>query len=58
MKIKDIRSLTGLSQAKFGAKYHIPLRTIQNWENGVNKCPVYLEELLEFKVKHDIKGGI
>lgn len=57
MSIKEIRSLTGLSQTDFGKKYNIPMRTIQNWENGVNKCPVYLEELLEFKVRYDLEEG-
>ena len=32
MEIKEIRTLTGLSQANFGKKYNIPVRTIQDWE--------------------------
>lgn len=55
MTIKEIRSLTGLSQTEFGNKYNIPMRTIQNWETGQRKCPAYVEELLEFRVKHDTK---
>ena len=27
-KIKEIRSITGLSQAKFSNEYHIPLKTV------------------------------
>ena len=30
MEIKEIRALTGLSQANFGKKYNIPVRTIQD----------------------------
>lgn len=56
MDIKEIRKLTGLSAQKFGDKYDIPLRTIQNWEGGVNTPPPYLVKLLERVVKEDIKA--
>lgn len=55
MKIKELRKLTGLTQAAFSKKYHIPLRTIQDWEREVRTPPEYIIELLEFKVKSDIK---
>lgn len=54
MGIKRIRHLTGLSQEKFGRKYGIPKRTIQNWELDLNEPAPYLIELLEFKVKSDV----
>lgn len=53
MNIREIRALTNLSQANFGKKYNIPLRTIQDWETGKRKPPIYVVELLEFKVRHD-----
>ena len=53
--IKDIRLMTGLSARAFGEKYHIPTRTIENWEMGVRSCPVYVLELLERAVKEDFK---
>ena len=52
-KMKEIRSLTGLSQAKFGKKYGIPRRSIENWESGKTECPSYLVDLLERVVKED-----
>ena len=55
MKIKEIRTLTGLSQAKFCEKYHIPLNTFTRWEQGKREPPDYLVELLEFKVREDLK---
>ena len=55
MDIKEIRKLTGLSAQKFGDKYDIPLRTIQNWEGGVNTPPPYLVKLLERVVKEDLE---
>jgi len=54
MTVKEIRSLTVLSQAKFAERYGIPRRTIENWESGTTKCPKYVIELLEFRVKHDV----
>ena len=53
MTIKEIRALTGLSQVKFGEKYGIPRRTIEDWEAGVNHPPTYVIELLERAVKED-----
>ena len=57
MEIKELRNKTGLSQAKFGKFYNIPLRTVQNWENNVNKCPGYVLQLLERAVMEDLKAG-
>ncbi|WP_416235362.1 helix-turn-helix domain-containing protein [Nitrospirillum sp. BR 11164] len=31
---KRIRRALGLSQEDFSARYHIPLRTLQEWEQG------------------------
>lgn len=56
MTIKEIRALTGLSQVKFCEKYHIPLNTLARWEQGKREPPDYLAELLEFKVREDLKN--
>ena len=37
MTIKELRTITGLSQRAFGKKYHIPTRTIEDWEGGRRK---------------------
>lgn len=61
MSMKEIRSLTGLSQAKFAEKYNIPRRSIEAWEATGNKssrsCPDYVMELLEFRVRADLAAG-
>lgn len=57
MTIKEIRMLTGLSQQKFGNKYGIPLRTVQDWEREVRTPPPYVVTLLERVVKEDIQKG-
>lgn len=36
MTVAEIRATTGLSQGKFGERFCIPMRTIQNWEAGRN----------------------
>lgn len=60
MEIKEIRALTGLSQARFAEKYNIPKRTVQCWEAEMesNKrvCPEYVKELIEFKVRYDLEN--
>jgi len=51
--IKEIRNSTGLSQSKFSKALNIPLRTVQAWETGERSCPVYVVELIAYRVQHD-----
>ena len=51
MTIKELRQITGLSQAKFAEKYHINLWTLQNWERGKSKPADVILHLLERVVK-------
>ncbi len=58
MTIKEIRNLTGLTQAEFGKNYNIPLSTIKKWEmnkdnSSYRECPLYVNQLLEKVVKID-----
>ena len=58
MTIKEIRKITGLSQADFGEYYNIPLPTIKKWESTPDNqnhrnCPPYVNQLLERVVKID-----
>ena len=48
-----MRNLLGDTQTMFSRRYGIPLRTIQNWENGVREAPQYVMTMLEEQVKHD-----
>ncbi len=41
-RIKELRKKTGLSQSKFSAKFGIPVRTLQQWEQGISAPPEYL----------------
>ena len=51
--IKEIRQSTGLSQAKFCNALNIPKSTLQDWEQGLRKCPDYVAELIAYRVAND-----
>ncbi|WP_049962527.1 helix-turn-helix domain-containing protein [Oribacterium sp. FC2011] len=48
VKIKELRKKTGLSQSKFSAKFGIPVRTLQQWEQGISAPPEYLIRMMEY----------
>ena len=52
MTITDVRTITGLSQAKFAKLLDIPTRTIEDWESGRHKPPDYVLKLIEFYLKN------
>ena len=54
MDIREMRAELGDTQSEFADRYHIPFRTIQNWETGVRKPPEYIMSLLERQVKEDL----
>lgn len=39
--IKAIREMTRMNQTEFAQRYHIPRRTVQNWELGIREMPEY-----------------
>ena len=53
MTIKEIRKYSRLTQAAFSERYHIPKRTIEEWEGERRNPPVYVLELLERVVRED-----
>lgn len=49
MTIRDLRTASGLSRMDFSRRFHIPIRTVENWEcTGPNsrECPVYVRLLI------------
>ncbi len=46
MTIKEAREEAGLTQKQVQELIGVPIRTLQNWENGVRVCPQYVENLL------------
>ena len=51
MTIKELRAQTGLSQTAFAKYFEIPVRTVQDWEQGKRKPPEYLVKLMAEKLK-------
>ena len=47
-RIKELRKKTGLSQSKFSAKFGIPVRTRQQWEQGISEPPEYLVRMMAY----------
>ena len=52
---KRIRDILGISRSEFSRRYNIPLRSLENWDRGIQNPPVYVYELLERAVKEDAK---
>ena len=53
MNIKELRAKTGLSQSKFAALIPLPVRTLQDWEQGNRKPPEYVINLIEYKLRNE-----
>ncbi|NBH15373.1 helix-turn-helix domain-containing protein [Lachnospiraceae bacterium] len=47
MTIQELRYKTNLSQKQFSEYFEIPIRTVQEWEQGRRKPPDYISKLLE-----------
>lgn len=50
MKIKEMRTACGMTQAQFSEYFNIPKRSIENWESESRTAPAYLIELIEYKL--------
>ncbi len=55
MTIRELRTLSGMTQQAFADYFGIPKRSIENWEGGQRSCPDYLLTLMEYKL---IKEGV
>jgi len=47
MLTKELRAKTGLSQSKFAKLFDIPVRTLQQWEQGISSPPEYVPKMIE-----------
>ncbi len=47
MSIKEFRKKCGMTQKQFSEYFNLPIRTLQEWEQGRRKPPSYILELLE-----------
>ena len=55
-RIKELRKKTGLSQSRFAAKFEIPVRTLQQWEQGISAPPEYLVRMMAYIMLLEEKG--
>lgn len=46
MTFSDLRHEMGLSQSKFAAYFGLPVRSLQQWEQGRSEPPPYLLALM------------
>lgn len=53
-QIKVLRAQTKLTQRQFSNLTGIPLRTIQNWEQGKRQPPEWVIELLKERIEGKI----
>lgn len=42
MSVQDLCSRAGIGQSELSRKFCIPLRTVQNWFGGQNRCSQYI----------------
>lgn len=52
-KLKSLREQFNLTRNELCEMTNIPYRTLQDWELGNHKCPDYVVELIEYKIKNE-----
>jgi DNA-binding transcriptional regulator YiaG len=45
-KIKEKRLEVGLNRAEMSRRFEIPIRTLENWDAGVNQPAPWIEKLI------------
>lgn len=60
--LKETRKAMKMKQKDFAKKYHIPVRTLQNWENRITEPPKYILWMIDQIIileneLENIKGG-
>lgn len=52
-EFQHILGLSNMTLTQFCEYFHIRRSTAENWKYGVSKCPVYVLELMEYKLLHE-----
>lgn len=52
-RLIKMKEESGFNWKEFSAYFGIPYRTVQDWEHGKRKMPLYLLRLMEYKLKMD-----
>ena len=57
MTVKELRAQTGLSQSQFAARFQIPVRTLQQWEQEIQSPPPYVVAMIQAILEYEQKEG-
>lgn len=57
MGMKEIRKKTGWSQSKFAEHFGIPVRTLQQWEQGKSVPPSYVTRMIAYILAFESIAG-
>lgn len=50
-RIKELRESTGMNRREFCDYFHIPYRTVTEWERDNRHAPEYVVRLLEYYIR-------
>lgn len=53
MNIKQLRTLSGMTQKQFSNYFGIPLRTLEDWETEKSECKSYIISLIQYKLENE-----
>ena len=57
--VKWLRERFGLSREQFCDAFCIPYRTLQSWELGARRCPLYVFRMMEMLLElSEFTGGL
>lgn len=55
--VKDLRERFGLTRDQFCDAFCIPYRTLQSWELGIRRCPLYVFRMMEMLLELSERSG-
>ena len=55
MNIKELRTLSGMTQQAFADYFGVSKRAVESWEGGKRQCPEYLLNLMQYKLEKENK---
>ena len=56
MEFKELRKLSGMTQKEFSEYFGMSKRAVEEWDRGARKCPEYLMNLMEYKLRKEKHG--
>ena len=48
--LKESRERLNINRAAFSRMYSIPVRTLENWDAGINEAPEYVKMLIDYTI--------